>query len=72
MDWQPIESAPKDGTEIIAWGVFNEDYGYTDRKESWTGIRWQINGWVTTKPTARHFNGFTPSHWMALPEPPQE
>lgn len=70
-DWQPIESAPKDGTEIIAWGMMRGDYGYTPDEPTWTGVRWTNAQWQVTKPTARHFAGFTPTHWTPLPEPPK-
>jgi hypothetical protein len=71
-DWRPIESAPKDGTEIIAWGVMAGEPGYTSDEKAWTGIRWSKDGWVTTKPQGRYFVGFHPTHWVPLPPPPQD
>lgn len=69
-EWQPIETAPKDGTEIIAFGFSRGDYGYDD-EYTWTGVRWGRQGWATTKPTGRYFIGFAPTHWTPLPEPPK-
>lgn len=69
-DWQPIETAPKDGTRILAFMV--------DRAEIRKGfppaeldgidvIYWSTihnGGWVS------HRFG-SPTHWMPLPEPPK-
>ena len=63
MEWHPIETAPKDGTEILAFdGVCIEN------------IKWMngIGNWVTSW---NHDVDYTingdPTHWMHLPEPPQ-
>ena len=71
VTWQPIETAPKDGREVLALGLRHGDYGYTDDEKGWTGIRWMNKGWQETKPTGRYSNGFTPTHWMPLPAPPE-
>ena len=69
--WQPIETAPKDGTLII---LYKPDGDGDDRSrtvdvgrwgEVWTTYRgmWRMqacDGWVT------------PTHWMPLPKPPVE
>ncbi len=72
MEWQPIETAPRDGSEIIAFGIKRGDYGYTSDEETWTGVRWSNESkcWLETKPATRYSNGFKPTHWMPLPPPP--
>lgn len=63
-DWQPIESAPRDGTSVLAIWCYDPD---DPEKGSLTHdvVRWC--GWWDS-------NGFTqpePSHWMRLPDPPR-
>ena len=58
--WQPIETAPKDGTRILAW-----HWHWSKQEEviaRWSDDQWQ-NAWseLTIHPT----------HWMPLPEPPK-
>jgi hypothetical protein len=82
MEWQPIETAPKD-TEIIA--IFCSDYGYQDKPTiygpwtvrgdsrgkwfaSWDGMSViESEGyWGTDYKEAP----LDPTHWMPLPPPP--
>ena len=77
MKWQPIETAPKDGTDILIvtsrfqivnvarWSEECDVGGFS------TGPGWQVfeceDGWYSI--------GFTQdevSHWMPLPEPPED
>lgn len=71
MNWQPIETAPKDGSQVLLWLPLG------------SGGQVMIGKWITP-----YFNGdidrtspprwdvdteggkFT--HWMPLPEPPNE
>lgn len=56
-DWQPISTAPRDGTAFLAFdGEIN--VGFWDRAAS----SWSISGEFT----------FHPSHWMPLPQPPED
>ena len=66
FSWQPIETAPKDGTPILAYeptpgspteedGRYYITTGYRVRNQYRTGTE--------------HEN---PTHWMPLPEPPKE
>lgn len=65
--WRPIESAPRDGTPILACGFQRFDAGSPPEPFvsiiCWSGNRWQ-DGTIADQPT--------PTHWMSLPAPPQE
>ena len=64
--WQTIDSAPKDGTHILAYG---KGYGQYTHVTWWVphiaakcgeryGWHYPQNGWME------------PTHWMPLPAPP--
>ena len=68
--WQPIETAPKDGTEILAY----------DRIECkilfWSGKTERIDiknpAWVSWEfDNAELMTSYNPTHWMPLPEGPK-
>ena len=59
-DWQPIETAPKDGTEIILTAQNSEGTWKVDVGCFSAGILWDW-GWR-----------FRPTHWMPLPPPPKK
>lgn len=67
MDWQPIETAPKDGTAVLGFTPERAGYVATQSYEiihwsGWGGGVWEnVTGY---KPSCR----FT--HWMPLPKPP--
>jgi hypothetical protein len=61
MQWQPIETAPKDGTHILAW--FDEAQQHL--LLWWFADNWRFKG-SDTIPIV------TPTHWMSLPKPPEE
>jgi len=56
-DWQPIETAPKDGSEIIMFAMGDIGICYWSDK---------VNGW--TWGLGKYFN--SPTHWMPLPKQP--
>lgn len=67
MDWQTIDTAPKDGTEILL---------YYDQE----GFMGCVQGWWFSSPKEINDGwefewGFIgdpgPTHWMPLPEPPE-
>jgi hypothetical protein len=62
MEWQPIETAPND-TYVLVYGP---DY-YGD--EYFIAIRLE-EVWGTGHPFCPL--GCAPTHWMHLPEPPEE
>jgi len=61
-EWQPISSAPKDGTEILGYdGVTMEN------------IKWRLGLWVTSWGHDEQYSlDGEPTHWMPLPPPPKE
>lgn len=67
-EWQPIETAPKDGTDVLLWAAVpgTKDYiavsGYFDEMDdAWTGAINSIYGPFVN-----------PTHWMRIPTPPGE
>lgn len=76
MNWQPIETAPKDGTWILVSGGRTDDEG-DDRDVAvvqWTNY---LNGETTEWhwQFAWYEGGYyglykNPTHWMQLPDPP--
>lgn len=65
MSWQPIETAPKDGTDILV-NAPQVDSGVT--------IAFFKDGyWRLTYDGARFgVHVSDPTHWMPLPEPPKD
>ena len=69
-EWQPIETAPKDGTEIL---LYVENYCVEgkfiqENKYSWCQQVIELSdNWIT-------YNGEVvyPTHWMPLPKPPEK
>jgi hypothetical protein len=70
-EWQPIETAPRDGTKADLWdrGGFR-----------WTNQSWSVHQWSNGKPAGAPCWGPgssgnpppNPSHWMPLPAPPTD
>jgi len=68
MKWQPIETAPKDGTEVLLF--FPTGFWRDDRKIA-IGF-WGIgDDWFEGEADARSMTDFGdhPTLWMPLPEP---
>lgn len=63
--WQPIETAPKDGTHILLLGVLKHDRVtigfYDDDGSSW---------WAYFHPRLPMGGDLNPTHWQPLPSPP--
>lgn len=70
MSWQPIETAPKDGTKLLLHVLGNHG-GNSIHVARWDaayiGSGWG-HRWIHTD----HWDGVSgkPTHWMPLPEPP--
>lgn len=70
-DWLPIESAPKDGTEVFLWsrdrlvaGSWRVDEGFASKEPMWLDNSYDdfSCGFASTP--------LDPTHWMPLPPPP--
>ena len=73
-EWQSIETAPRDGTEILLkiplqWeepqgrigsGDYVSAYWYDESSEFWVN---RLDNWISL---------YRPTHWMPLPKPPDE
>lgn len=75
MDWQPIETAPKDGSCILLF--FGQNH--YDPLMDLFDYRYVLASWVAAKNRWLHKDGsgagswhVFPTHWMPLPAPPQE
>ncbi|WP_019573403.1 hypothetical protein [Curvibacter lanceolatus] len=79
--WQPIETAPKDGTSIIGW---HAKYGARETKMNFYGEGSQGYadhmagkgplecGWDWSEPKNGWGFSWEPTHWRPLPPPPKE
>lgn len=65
MEWQPIETAPKNG-EVILLANAKDEWVWTASYDDETGFADFIN--VEDLPDEPTNN---PTHWMPLPEPPK-
>jgi len=79
MEWQPIETAPKDGTDILvmyihistqcvfnAFWIKHEEGLNEPEDEGWWSYVWSEVG--RTLLTDKQ----TPTYWMPLPQPPEK
>lgn len=70
MKWQLIGSAPKDGTEIV---IHNDDDGTTVVGRWGKHNHVPLFGWIRQiELHGEEVDGFSPTHWMPLPKPPEK
>lgn len=65
MEWQPIETAPKDGSAILIGGI-----GGVDRARWGWEAPWIDGWWTDGHRSDAEGPDFTPTHWQPLPAPP--
>jgi len=62
-NWEPIETAPKDGTQIIVC---------SEKGNVWCNVKWEKRQRAGDR--WEHFTIgallFNPTHWMPIPKPP--
>lgn len=77
-DWQPIETAPKDGTPILVAGGVDDNGPYAPNADMLrlmhapTRAMWCGETWLIALAEACYVGVVreSPTHWMALPAPP--
>lgn len=81
MNWQPIETAPKDGTRVALW----RNSAPLGTWQEFVIAEWHYDGWCWPDPRDNPSNygewsedeildGYNApnfTHWMPLPEPPR-
>jgi hypothetical protein len=70
MSWQPIETAPKDGTEIDLWypDLGRQPAAHWDT--TGLGFGWCWPNWNEGRLETVIRPNIAPTHWMPIPEPP--
>ncbi len=58
--WQPMETAPKDGTPILVYVLGGAQYV----------VWWQMGDWVFFEKRGGQYSVAEPTHWMPLPAAP--
>jgi len=69
MNWRPIETAPKDGTEVLVLAVY-DDGPPAYAVAAWDGEEWRDVGDIGWG--GMHGEDNQPTHWMPLPAPPDD
>lgn len=68
--WLPIDSAPKDGTEVLVWAcmtIYAKKLSASDADKSCIWVaRWDAGCWLSVDDCR-----LSPTHWMPLPPPPE-
>ena len=78
MEWQPIETAPKDGKAVLLYKPDERMVGEYTIAGYWGEWPGHEDGWIACdgKPQGYYSNvaggrqGY-PTHWMPLPPPPE-
>lgn len=76
-EWQPIETAPKDGTPILTFGIWAGEIAGRDDRPGIYVAAWRYGGrsdydgfhW-SCEATDAYAAWVKATHWMPLPEPP--
>lgn len=68
MEWQPIDTAPKDGTRILVYDAFYAGRIAVCQFDSY--FEWVERG-ADYATEVWGLGEMSPTHWMPLPEPPK-
>lgn len=86
-EWQPIETAPKDGSHVLLFTKYGivecfyvpeevsaeyfDEYGPETFSPFWSGFNDAVEIEIRTNSWAGQENHGPATHWMPLPEPPK-
>ncbi len=71
LTWGRIETAPKDGTEVLVWNGALSLARWCDRGDCGAGWYAIAEGYVVAARDESDWSVIpVPTHWMAIPEPP--
>lgn len=71
MEWQPIETAPMDGTYIL---IYQHNKMYADYEHTIYVAKYRtdyLNNPEWVEAMGEEYICFDPTHWMPLPKPPE-
>lgn len=71
--WQPIDTAPRDGSRILTWNVtetYDEDARKTVNIEAISVAYWLFGDWMEYPANPRYVQGQRHLYWMPLPDKP--
>ena len=67
-EWRTIDSAPKDGTQILAFYPYWNGHKNYQVVVHWCG--WGNGVWQISASGGNIIDGKEPTHWKPLPQPP--
>ena len=67
--WQPIETAPRDGTRLLTWDGEDMQLAWVERDFSDPEWDKRLNFWVYTDEELTYYD-YQPTHWQPLPSSP--
>jgi hypothetical protein len=71
-DWQPIETAPKDGSIIMLYGEYMNTYNCAGKVFSFGYYFFSQKQWMCYPSHNEATDHIEPTHWQPLPEPPED
>lgn len=68
--WYEIDTAPQDGTHILAIGIYRDELGNEDKNPTIHVVSFHYDLWEVTGGCI-YQSWVNATHWMPLPEPPK-
>jgi len=68
--WQPIDTAPKDGTSVLLYGIWSGEVHGSANEYSILQASFSFKNWLVEGGEYYCAYVINPTHWMPLPAPP--